>query len=58
MDQLEQTANPSSSGLTYDPVTQIYTYVWKTQKSWANTCRTLSLTFSDGSESRAWFVFR
>ncbi len=58
VDQLEQTANPNSSGLTYDPVTQIYTYVWKTQKSWANTCRTLSLTFSDGSESRAWFAFR
>ena len=38
-----------SSGLTYDPATQTYTYVWKTDKSWANTCRRLTIAFSDGS---------
>jgi hypothetical protein len=38
-----------NTGLTYDPATQTYTYVWKTEKSWANTCRRLTIAFSNGS---------
>ena len=57
VDQLETTVRAGSAGLTYDSATQTYTYVWKTQKAWAGTCRTLVLTFKDGSEARAWFQF-
>ena len=43
------TATAGNSGLTYDSATQTYTYVWKTEKSWANTCRRLTIVFSDDS---------
>jgi hypothetical protein len=39
----------SSSTLTYDPVTGVYTYVWKTTKDKAGQCGTLSLNLNDGS---------
>ena len=37
------------SGLTYDPILDRYTFAWKTLKSWANSCRTIEVTFTDGS---------
>ena len=46
------------SGLTYDPKSDQYTYVWKTEKSWADTCRYLSLQLMDGTEHRAAFQFK
>lgn len=47
------------SGLTYDPVTGQYTYVWKTPKAWTGSCRRLELRFYDGgTEAHAWFHFR
>ncbi len=46
---IADTVTAGSSSLTYDPATQTYTYVWKTDKSWANTCRRLKIAFSDGS---------
>lgn len=49
---------PGGNALTYDAVTDTYTYVWKTQKSWKNTCRQLVLTLSDGSTHRANFRFK
>jgi hypothetical protein len=38
-----------SSSLSYDATTDHYTYVWKTKKEWANTCRQLVVTLNDGS---------
>jgi hypothetical protein len=35
-----------------------YTIVWKTDKSWANTCRTLYVKLTDGSMHIATFNFR
>lgn len=35
-----------------------YVYVWKTQASWAGTCRTVSVTLRDGSVIQAAFRFR
>jgi predicted extracellular nuclease len=57
LDTLETEA-AGSSGLTYDPVTNTYTYVWKTLKAWAGTCRELDLTFDDGTYRVADFRFR
>jgi hypothetical protein len=56
-DQIESTTSPGKAKLTYDPVTGLYTYIWKTDKSWAKTCRTLRLVFADGTEAEADFTF-
>ncbi|MGE5249082.1 MAG: PxKF domain-containing protein, partial [Bacteroidota bacterium] len=34
-----------------------YTYVWKTDKLWANSCRQLVIKLDDGSFHRANFQF-
>lgn len=54
-DDIEQTVSAGSSGLSYDATSERYTYVWKTQKAWAGTCRQLTVRFTDGSERTAWF---
>jgi CSLREA domain-containing protein len=48
---------PGNSGLSYDPRTDTYTYVWKTEKAWAGTCRRLVVGFADGSVRTADFSF-
>lgn len=55
-DAVESTT-AGASGLHYDPATNTYTYVWRTLKSWANQCRTLEMTFDDGSYRLARFSF-
>jgi hypothetical protein len=35
-----------------------YNYTWKTESSWANTCRQLVVTLNDGSVHRANFKFK
>ncbi|MHB8709809.1 MAG: PxKF domain-containing protein, partial [Desulfuromonadales bacterium] len=45
------------SGLSYDPVTNLYIYVWKTQKSWAGTKRQLQVKLLDGTVHTANFAF-
>jgi uncharacterized delta-60 repeat protein len=49
LDVVEVTLTASTSSLKYDPATDEYTYIWKTDKAWANTCRQLVLTLNDGS---------
>lgn len=51
------TDTPGNSGLSYDPGTDTYTYVWKTDKAWAGTCRRLIVAFGDGSVRTADFAF-
>ena len=51
------TDTPGNSGLSYDPRTDTYTYVWKTEKAWAGTCRRLVVGFADGSVRTADFSF-
>jgi hypothetical protein len=48
IDPVEQTTTVGSSSLSYDPATGIYTYLWKTEKSWAGTCRQMTVQFIDG----------
>jgi VCBS repeat-containing protein len=56
-DPLEETTTPGSSGLSYDARTGQYTYVWKTERSWAGTCRRLDLKLTDGTTYSALFKF-
>jgi alpha-tubulin suppressor-like RCC1 family protein len=46
------------TGLSYDPASGRYSYVWKTEKTWVGTCRYLSLRLVDGTEHRAAFQFK
>lgn len=57
IDPLEEIAAAGSSGLWYDPTTDQYRYVWKTDKAWATTCRVLTLRFMDGTGYNAYFNF-
>ena len=52
------TAKGGTSSLTYDPLTDTYTYLWKTEKSWAGTCRTLVVKLTDLTEHTADFQFK
>ena len=54
---LETASNPSSSGLSYDASTDRYNFVWKTNKSWAGSCRLFILRLKDGSEYYLNFKF-
>ncbi len=56
-DVIEETMTAGSSSLSYDATTGQYNYVWKTDKAWANTCRTLTVKFIDGTIHQANFKF-
>ena len=56
-DAVEETVTAGNNSLQYDPTTQIYTYVWKSDKAWAGTCRQLLVKLIDGSEHVALFQF-
>jgi regulation of enolase protein 1 (concanavalin A-like superfamily) len=56
-DPLEETVTAGNSSLQYDAATNMYTYVWKTDKTWAGTCRQLIVRLSDGTDHTALFQF-
>ena len=56
-DQVVETVTAGASGLAYDVATGQYRYTWKTDKSWANTCRQLTVRLVDGTEHVALFRF-
>lgn len=55
---LEETVTAGGSSLSYDPITDQYIYVWKTEPAWAGTCRQLVVQLNDGSIHRANFKFK
>ena len=55
---LTETVTAGGSSLSYDPTTDRYNYVWKTDQSWAGTCRQLVIELNDGSIHRANFRFK
>ena len=57
VDAIEQTATAGASGLSYDADSDVYTYVWKTAKSWTGQCGTLSVQLADGTTHTALFSF-
>ena len=58
VDGIEQTVAAGGSSLQYDALADVYTYVWKTDKAWAGTCRQLVLGFADGTYQRANFKLK
>ncbi|TVP42572.1 MAG: hypothetical protein EA350_15310 [Gemmatimonadales bacterium] len=54
---VEGTTTAGRSSLSYDPQTQQYTYVWRTERSWGNTCRRLTVEFTDGTVQSVDFRF-
>jgi CSLREA domain-containing protein len=57
LDAIEETVTAGGGGLSYDPSLDRYTYVWKTSKAWAGTCRQLVVKLDDGTYHRANFKF-
>jgi len=57
-DAIEETVTAGSSSLSYNASTDQYTYVWKTEKAWTGTCRTLVIRLNDGTVHRANFKFK
>jgi hypothetical protein len=53
-----ETVGAGNSSLEYDPETDTYTYVWKTDKSWRDTCIQLVVLFRDGTYRVATFMFK
>jgi hypothetical protein len=58
VDGIEQTVTAGGSSLSYDATTDVYTYIWKTDKAWAGTCRQLVLGLADGTFQRANFKLK
>ena len=48
---------PGQRGLSYDATTDQYTYVWKTDKAWAGSCRALVAKLADNTTKTANFQF-
>jgi hypothetical protein len=58
-DDTEITVTAGGSSLSYDPLTNQYNYVWKTDKKWAaGTCRQLVVMLADGTSHIANFKFK
>ena len=57
LDVINETAAAGASGLSYDANSDQYTYVWKTDKTWSQSCRRFLLKFRDGSVQSADFSF-
>ena len=55
---VEETVTAGSSSLGYDPGTDRYIYVWKTERAWRGTCRQLLVKLNDGSVNIANFQFK
>jgi hypothetical protein len=53
----EETMTPGRMSLEYEAGTDTYTYLWKTSKSWTDTCRRLTVGLADGSFHHAEFHF-
>jgi len=57
MDAIEEYATTTNQGLVYDATADLYNYVWKTQSSYANSCRMFDLQLNDGTHHVAYFRF-
>lgn len=55
---LEVAETAGDNGLSYDAATDQYSYIWQTSKSWAGTCRQLTIKFVDGTTQNISFKFK
>jgi hypothetical protein len=58
VDVIEQTVTAGGSSLQFDPTSNQYTYVWKTNSAWSGTCRQLVVKLIDGTSHVANFQFK
>jgi Tol biopolymer transport system component len=58
IDSIEQTVSAGKSSLSYDALTDQYTYVWKTEKAWTGTCRQFTMKLDDGTVHQANFKLK
>jgi predicted outer membrane repeat protein len=56
-DDIERAVTAGSSSLSYNPASETYTYVWKTNTAWAGTCRQLIVKLNDDTVHKANFKF-
>jgi hypothetical protein len=56
-DVIEVTLALTKSSLSYKAPTGRYQYLWRTEKTWVNTCRKLVITLKDGTVHQALFHF-
>jgi hypothetical protein len=54
---LQPAVTAGASGLQYDAETQLYTYVWKTDKAWVGMCVELQVAIKDAGQHSARFLF-
>jgi hypothetical protein len=47
---LDATTPTAGPGLSYSESDGLYQYAWKTDKAWADTCRTFVLGLADGTK--------
>jgi hypothetical protein len=58
LDTIETTVTAGQSSLSYDSGSGTYTYIWKTNSAWANTCRALVIRTKFGTFHTANFKFK
>jgi len=56
--EIDETVTAGESSLKYDATADQYTYVWKTDKSWAGLCCQLVVRLNDGTSHEANFKFK
>jgi len=54
---IDETVTAGSSSLSYNATLDQYSYVWKTDKAWAGSCRRLVILLKDGTYHNANFKF-
>jgi len=57
VDDIEATVTAGGSSLSYNATSDQYTYVWKTDKTWAASCRKLTMRLTDNTDHVAYFNF-
>jgi hypothetical protein len=55
VDAIEELASPGSTVFRFDGTQFIFN--WQTSKSWAGTCRIITVTLTDGTKHYAQFTF-
>jgi hypothetical protein len=58
LDNGQPTRSAGARGLAYDASADRYSYIWKTEKAWAGTCRQLMISLTDGTTHTALFKFK
>jgi Mg-chelatase subunit ChlD len=56
--EVETTTTAGASSLSFSAGNEQYTYVWKTEKAWAGSCRMFQLKLNDGTTHTALFKYR